>query len=303
LSTPFNRNNLLVDTILKNFGVDPSTSALQFWTNAVNTETKGIDIVVTERFDLGGGKASVSLAANFNRNDVVGPIHTNSKLDSARYNPFAGDPVHGIAGNNAANPANDLAFTLFDRQQRNRIETGQPKSKINLTLTYAKKNWDFLLRTVRFGEVQFLNNLDPASQRKTDNFYFNDVALGTDQIFSAKFTTDVVVSYKFGHGIMLTIGSNNVFDVYPDRIFVDPRNDLKAVSADPTGPISFPAAAKSATGYSAARDASNRGRNLFAPNQFGFNGRFLFSRISIEVGQLMKSGKASAKKSTSLPPQ
>jgi iron complex outermembrane recepter protein len=289
LSTPFNRSNPLVDTILKAFNVDTSTSALQFWTNAVNTETKGIDVVITERFALGNGTATVSLAANFNSNKVVGPIHTNSKLDSARYNPFAGDPAHGIAGNPAANPANDLAFTLFDRQQRGRIETAQPKSKINFTIGYSIKNWDFLVRAVRFGETTFLNNVDPASRRKTDNFYFNDVGLGTDQVFSAKTITDLVITYKFPMGVTLSVGGNNIFDVYPDRVFIDPRNEPGAVYADPTGPTTLPAATKTTTGYSAGRDASNRGRNLFNPNQFGFNGRFLYSRISFEIGQLKNS--------------
>jgi len=285
LSTPFNRSNPLVDTILKQYNVDPSTSALQFWTNAVNTETKGIDVVLTERFRLWSGNAAISMAATFNRNDVVGPIHTNSKLDSARYNPYAGDVSHGIEGNPAANPANDLAFTLFDRQQRGRIETAQPRSKINLTVTYNINKWDFLVRAVRFGQIQYLNNVDPASQRKTDGFYFNDVAFGTDQTFSAKVITDMVVSYKFHPGIILSVGGNNIFDVYPDRIFVDPRNDLQTVYTNPGGPISFPAASKSTTGYNTGRDASNRGRFLFNPNQFGFNGRFLFTRLSIEMNK------------------
>jgi iron complex outermembrane recepter protein len=288
LSTPFNRSNALVDTILRNFGVDATTSALQFWTNAVNTETRGIDIVIMQQFRLGKGAGSISLAGNFTATSVVGAIHTNSKLDSARYNPFAGDPSKGIPGNPAANPANDLAFTLFDRQQRGRIETAQPRSKINLTATYAIKNWNFLARAVRFGESEYLHNIDPASKRLTDNFYFNDVAFGTDQIFSARIITDVVVSYKFPRGIMLTVGANNLLDVYPDRVFIDPRNDLKTVYADPNGPAAVPAAAKTTTGYNAGRDFSNRGRTLFRPDQFGFNGRFLFTRISIEVNQLVK---------------
>ncbi|HSC38033.1 MAG TPA: hypothetical protein VLD19_09190, partial [Chitinophagaceae bacterium] len=118
-----------------------------------------------------------------------------------------------------------------------------------------------------------------------------------DQVFSAKVTTDLVISYRFRNGISLSAGGNNIFDVYPDRIFIDPRNDPKAVYADPTGPVSFPAAAKSTTGYSAGRDASSRGRFLFGPNQFGYNGRFLFTRVNIDLGQVLspkaKPGNAS----------
>ena len=276
LSTAFNRSNPLVDTILRNNNVDASTSALQFWTNAVNTETKGIDIVITDRFRLGSGNAILSLAANFNNNSVVGGLHTNSVIDNPKNNPST--------TNSNANPANDLSLTLFDRQQRGRIETAQPNSKINLSFDYMLKKWDFLVRAVRFGKVQFLNNIDPALINKNTGAYFNDIGLGTDQTFSAKVTTDLVVSYKYRPGILLSVGGNNIFDVYPDKVFVDPRNDLKAVYANPET-----AGNKVSGGYNSGRDASNRGRLLFGPNQFGYNGRFLYARVSIEFGQLKKT--------------
>ena len=273
LSTAFNRSNSLVDSLMKAYAVDPSTSALQFWTNAVNTETKGIDAVITDRFRIGSGNASLSLAANFNQNMVVGKLNTNSLIDDPKFNPSTTNP--------GANPANDFRNTLFDRQQRGRIETGQPKSKINLTLNYAVKSWDFLVRAVRFGQVQFLNNVDPNAINGVTGAYFNDVGFGTDQVFSAKVTTDLVVSYRFCPGITLSAGGNNIFDIYPDRVYIDPRNDPSAVYANPVA-----GANKAAGGYNASRDASNRGRFLFGANQFGFNGRYLFTRLSIELGQL-----------------
>jgi iron complex outermembrane receptor protein len=271
LSTAFNRSNPLVDTILKKNNVDASTSALQFWTNAVNTETKGIDLVITDRFRLGKGNAILSLAANFNKNSVVGALHTNSVIDDPKNNPSTNNPN--------VNPANDLALTLFDRQQRGRIENAQPGSKINLTFSYTISKWDFLVRAVRFGRVQFLNNVDPALINKSTGAYFNDFGLGIDQVFSAKVTTDLVVSYRLRTGITFSAGANNIFDVYPDRIFVDPRNDAKAVYANP-----IQGANKTDGGYNAGRDLSNRGRLLYGPNQFGYNGRFLFARVTLEAG-------------------
>jgi len=275
LSTPFNRSNPLVDNILKNNNVDSSTSALQFWTNAVNTETKGIDIVATDKFRLGAGNAAISLAANFNKNSVVGGVHTNSVIDDPKNNPSLSNP--------AANPANDLSLTLFDRQQRGRIETGQPNNKINLTVSYNVSKWDFMARAVRFGEIQFLNNIDPKLVNSATGAYFNDFGLGIDQTFSAKTITDLVISYKPGPGIVLSIGGNNIFDVYPDKVFIDPRNDLQAVHDNP-----IQGANKTNGGYNAGRDASNRGRFLFRPDQFGYNGRFLYTRVSIEFGDLIK---------------
>ena len=269
LSTAFNRSNALVDTILTRNTVDRSINALQFWTNAVNTETKGLDIVLTERVKLGPGNASISLASNLTRTRVVGGIHTNSAIDAAANNPGKTD--------NTKNPANDLGNILFDRQQRARLEKGQPQSKFNLTVSYALKKWDFQLRAVRFGETVFFNSVDPAAVQ-SNGTYWNDVGLGTDQTYKAKITTDLVVSYKLITGLGITIGATNLFDVYPDRIFIDPRNDPQAVYANPVA-----GANKAPGGYSAGRDASNRGRFLFTTSQFGFNGRFLFARLNVDL--------------------
>ncbi|HEY4109410.1 TonB-dependent receptor plug domain-containing protein [Puia sp.] len=268
LSTAFNRSNPLVNTILNDNHVDASTSALQFWTNAVNTETKGIDAVVTDNFRIGKGKAVLSLAANFNKNRVVGGIHTNSVVDDPTNNPSHNNP--------SANPANDLGATLFDRQQRGRIETAQPNSKISVLFTYSIGRWEFLTRSVRFGKVQSLNNVDPGLVNKSTGAFFNDIAPGIDQVFSAKVTSDLVVTYRLKPGIGLSVGGNNIFDVYPDKVYVDPRNDPAAVYANP-----IVGANKAPGGYNSGRDASNRGRYLFNPNQFGFNGRFLFTRVSV----------------------
>jgi iron complex outermembrane receptor protein len=148
-----------------------------------------------------------------------------------------------------------------------------------------------MARAVRFGEVEFLNNVDPGLTNKSTGAFFNDLAFGVDQVFGAKITTDIVISYKLVKGITLSGGANNLFDVYPDRIFIDPRNNLSAVYANPVQ-----GANKTPGGYNSGRDASNRGRNLFGPNQFGFNGRFLFTRITVEVDQLGKQQKKNIRK-------
>lgn len=273
LSTPYNRSNPLVNTILTAASVDASTSALQFWTNAVNTETKGVDIVLTDRFRLGSGNATLSVAANFNKNTVVGGVNSNSVIDSDPNNPS----TRKNSPDPNANPANDLRLNLFDRQQRARIEVGQPQSKINASFTYSLKKLDIMARAVRFGEVTVLNNVDP-NWARPDGTFFNDVAISTDQTFKAKVTTDLVFSYHFCPGVTFSIGGNNIFDIYPDRIFVDPRNDPQAVLANPVN-----GANKASGGYGAGRDLSNRGRFLFGANQFGFNGRYLFTRLILDV--------------------
>jgi iron complex outermembrane recepter protein len=285
LSSAFSKSNPLLTTSVFNnpaYGIDPSVSSVTFWSNAVNTETKGIDAVITDRFRMGIANASFSLSANFNRNTVVGAIKTNSIIDKPENNPY-------LNGDANSNPANDLKTALFDRQQRGRIESAQPASKINATFTYTLKDLTILARAVRWGKSVFLNNIDPTST-KTDGSYWNDVGPGTDQTFSAKITTDLVFTYRFCPGVSLSVGGNNIFDLYPDRVFIDPRNDPQAVYANPVATTTN----KTSGGYNSARDNSNRGRFLFGANQFGYNGRYLFTRLSIEFGQL-KSCKAPAK--------
>jgi outer membrane protein OmpA-like peptidoglycan-associated protein len=124
--------------------------------------------------------------------------------------------------------------------------------------------------------------------------------LGTDQTFSPKWTTDFVFTYKACPGLNISVGANNLFDVYPDRIFVDPRNDPSAYF---TNPVSNSLGVNKTTGgFNAARDASNRGRFLFSANQFGFNGRFLFARLSVDVFELGKCARKPAKVVVPPPP-
>ncbi|MEP6676419.1 MAG: TonB-dependent receptor, partial [Ferruginibacter sp.] len=292
LSTPFNYFSTNPDSV--NFktptqkifqanGINPlQTAALQFWTNAIDTKTKGIDIVLTKRYKWGNGGGNISLAANFNQNKVDGPLHTNSVIDKPENNPSVADPQNN-------NPANDLSLLLFDRVQRSRLEDAQPKNKINLTANYSIKKVDFLVRAVRFGETVLLSATDPKAV-KSNGVYWNDVGLGADQTFKAKITTDIVITYRFCPAISFSAGANNLFDVYPGRLFIDPRNDPSAVYANPNNPTAL-STSKTDGGYSAGRDLTNRGRFLYGSNQFGSNGRYVFGRLNIDLVQLTKKKK------------
>ena len=94
-------------------------------------------------------------------------------------------------------------------------------------------------------QTKFLNNVDPYATDAA-GAYWNDVGLGTDQTFKAKISTDLVVTYKFIKGASIAVGANNLFDVYPDRIYVDPRNLAANVLANPVA-----GANKAAGGYGA----------------------------------------------------
>ena len=277
LSAAFSGGNPLVAALFATYGV--KANSVQFWTNAINTDTKGIDIVLSKKYRAGNGSGNISLAANINQNTVVGAIYTNPTINSDANNPSRTD--------NTKNPAGDFTNILFDRQQRARIEHGSPNSKINLTANYSINKWDFMARAVRFGEVTELNNVanNPFAKNSVGN-YNSDAGFGSDQTFSAKITTDLIVTYRFVKGFAVTIGANNIFDVYPDALFVDPRNSFANVQANAV--VTPVAGAKNVGGYGSGRDVSNRGRFLFTANQFGYNGRYLFARLSVDIDKLVK---------------
>ena len=237
LSSQFTRTNPLVTTILGSLAV----SRVQFFANAVNTRTQGIDVVANERLPLGDKtRILLTAAANFNKTEVTGFNSTSSTINN--------DQTAGTT---------NLQNTLFDRQQRTRLEAGNPRSKINLSALLNYGIFGLEARSVRFGEVQTAD-ADPARAN-------------LDQTFSAKWITDFTLSAQFTKQVGLTVGVSNIFDVYPDKIYVNPRNNAANVSADPN------------LSYSSTLDNSNRGRFLYNANQFGFNGAFYFTRLAITL--------------------
>ena len=238
----------------------PGVNNVRFFANAINTQTQGIDIVATERINIGKGRLVLSAALNFNKNQVKG-LNSTALIDAPRNN----DPAN--------NPSTWYRTALFDRQQIGFIENYLPTSKWNLSAAYNIGKFNLTLRTVRFGEVQARNVIDPNAKR-ADGTFWNTIfdhgnggatagSAPIDQTFSAIWISDLVLGYNITKSLYASLGANNIFDVYPDQIFIDPRNATGSVD------------------YNAGRDLTNRGRLLFQPNQGGYNGRFVFAKLSV----------------------
>jgi iron complex outermembrane receptor protein len=177
-----------VETILINNGV----LALQFFINAVNTKTTGMDLVFDyPNVSLGEGKFGANLAINLNKNEIVGKVANPSALESNGYQ-------------------------IFDHREALRITSARPKSKIALGLNYDIGKFNFALNNTRFGEVVV------ASGDVSDPDYLADPDLikeDKDQVLSPKVVTDFVLGYAFSDKFNVTINANNIFDVYPDILW------------------------------------------------------------------------------------
>ena len=93
--------------------------------------------------------------------------------------------------------------TLFNREERIKIEKGQPASKIILSGNYTIGKMGFLIRSTRFGKTTTVTD----SKDKT-----------RDEFFSAKILTDVSINYLPKTWLTLTAGLIMFFDVYPDKL-------------------------------------------------------------------------------------
>ncbi len=231
---------------------------VNFFANAANTKTQGVDIVANSKLPVGKGYLNITAAVNVNKNKVT-DVNSTTLIN---------DPTKNDA---TKTPDTWFKNLLFDRQQQSRIEVWQPKNKLNLSLNYSVNKLGVTLRVVRFGETQYVHNLDTEAKKADGTFWNTQFARDAngaaliEQTFKPVIITDLVVSYAITSAFNISVGANNLLDVYPDQIYIDPRNSVGSVD------------------YSAGRDASNRGRLLFQPNQGGYNGRFLFARLSFNL--------------------
>ncbi len=128
-------NELLTDVNpVEQILVDNGVTALQFFINAVNTKTTGVDLVINHnKVELGSGKISANLAMNFNTTTVEGKVANPKILE-------------------------DAGYSIFDHRESMRITDSRPKSKISLGINYELNKFNFALNNTRFGEVTVAGN-------------------------------------------------------------------------------------------------------------------------------------------------
>ncbi|WP_417625205.1 TonB-dependent receptor plug domain-containing protein [Paremcibacter congregatus] len=151
----------------------------QFFINAADTRTQGVDFVASYDVELSGDQSlKLVAAANW----------TETKVKS-------GTVVSSIGGIDVG--------PLFTPQDISIIEEWQPKTRINLSADYASGPWSVQTRASMFGTYTVCEG-SCDSESNT-------------QKFGAKWLTDVTVNYDFEEsGLRLTAGVNNLFDVKPD---------------------------------------------------------------------------------------
>ncbi len=201
-------------------GDDPELQAIfeaagvtraSFFANAIDTRSTGIDLVISHRQPIKKMMLKSNFSATISQTEQVGNVKTSDKLALK-------------------------SDTYFGPREKLFLEEARPRMKFNLTEILDVNKFSFMLRFVYFGEVT-----DPDSH--------SDVAGLT--IYDAKVITDLSVGFNASENFLITVGVNNVLDVYPDA------NRVQSTSGDQ---------------FVYSRRTS----------QFGYSGRYAFTRLSFK---------------------
>jgi iron complex outermembrane recepter protein len=207
-------------TELDNLLRQANASAASFFANAIDTKSRGVDIVLTHSANLGSSaKLKNNLAATISETLQDGDIKASKVLEDA-----------------------GLVDTYFPEDSRIYLERAVPRTKVTLSNSLSFNKFNIFLRNVYFG---------PVTEATTN--------VTLQQEFTNKIVTDLSFGYQVSDPLTITIGANNLLDIYPDRA----KQDLDSATAG---------------------DQNNRSDGRFdwsrRAQQFGIGGRFLFARIS-----------------------
>lgn len=174
------------NTELQNLFAQANVNAAQFFANAIDTETKGLDVVISHDFKNNDFKLTNDFALNLSQTRRVGEIHSS--------------PVLKAAG---------LDETYFSERSRIYVEEAIPRFKAGLSHTLSYKKLNVYLRNSYFGKVTGADVVDANGDGIT---LPNEHQIMTDRV-----VTDLSIGYAFSPKITFTLGANNLFDVYPSR--------------------------------------------------------------------------------------
>jgi len=189
------------DAALKALLDAANASQANFFSNAVNTRARGLEVVLSYLRRIGRNQElRFTAAGSFIKNTV-------DKKD--------GKPI--IMASEVLERTGQVG-RYFNREDQSRIEVASPQSKISATLNYKIGRVGLMLRAVQFGEVTYLDpSINPDDPTKFPANAFNNNALETlDQVFSPKTVVDASLSLRLMKGVTLTLGANNLFDTYQD---------------------------------------------------------------------------------------
>ncbi|WP_291964539.1 TonB-dependent receptor [Maribacter sp.] len=175
-------------------------SDVSFFSNAIDTKTSGVDVVLAYKgINIGEGSLDLNLSGNYTiQNELDGPVK-----DIA------------LVANSGQSVVNQTQEALFF--------TSRPRTKWILGANYEINKFGFSLNNTLFGKTSFFQQ-----GLSTDaNGNFN---LGTE--FDPKIVTDLGVNYSASDKLTIALNINNLLNVLPEWSFVSQNAAGDAILAD-----------------------------------------------------------------------
>lgn len=219
-----------------------------FMTNALDLRVSGIDMIAAYNLKL-ANKQSIKfeLATTLSKREILGKTKVSEKLKGRE-------------------------STYMSPINKASLVDGNPAVKGYLSASYKNGKFNAFLRSTYFGKVTHIEG------GGTTNWFY-------EQILGAKIVTDMSVGYKVSKATKLSLGANNLFDIYSDLLIAS-RGSYKRLDVDP--------ASATYDKFIETQRVDQRGvtnnNGITSNNQFnysrrvtqlGMNGRYLYARIEI----------------------
>ena len=199
-------------------------NSVQFFANGVDAETKGIDVVIAHQNQGNKWGITNDFGLNLTQTRKVGEVHTPEAIKNA-----------------------GLEDKFFSERARIYLEEAVPRFKATLSHNLNISKWNLYLRNTYYGDTTGPDVIRTAQQ--IGDFQFDSYG---HQIIRGKLITDLSLAYNFTEKATLTLGVNNLFDIYPEKnVKANNNNDQFVYSR--------------------------------ATSQFGLNGRYIFARASFKL--------------------
>lgn len=216
--------NTALDQVL----TDNNLSDVSFFTNAIDTRTSGIDVVISKRnIELGGGTLDLNLSGNYMiQNEREGDVKNPALVEES--------------GQSVVNETQEALFF-----------TSRPETKWILGANYEIGKFGVSLNNTLFGKVKFaqqgLQDLESLFLNPTD-IPAGAVEDGGSDLrteFDPKIVTDLGITFQATDKLMIQLNVNNLLNVLPQWKFTNATATGQAilngapVSNSPSNLITF----------------------------------------------------------------
>jgi iron complex outermembrane receptor protein len=234
-----------IPALVQSYGF-PSVESVAYFANAANSERQGVDLTLRYRLDLRtAGILTATLSGTQTESKFLWIEAAPSQLTSL-----------------------GITTPLLDLTQQTRLLAAQPKDKYSLDLDWAWRKLSVNLRNTLYGsfqEVQFTSLtaaqvavLTPGYDVRLEPTAPASANYQVIQIFQPRVITDLDVTYRFTRRLSVSLGTDNLLNVYPTKNIPSTVAGVAAGSngADNVGTIPYP--------------------NL---SPYGFNGTFYYGKV------------------------